>query len=230
VKKTKLTVEKLNEKAYVLIKAAILNNELPSGTRIIDSEIGEKFSISRTPARDAIQMLIRDGLIEKKGISGYYVFSPTQKAVDEIYDIRLMIDREVITRLVTELMPANPEYYEAKLGAIDPGSDDLVENAFIVADERFHGSFVSLCDNSRLSRIYDDNRNQVKVFREITAYNSGRVARAIRAHRHMLDRISAGDLAAALEAATDHVESSRKDALADVRILEERRERSYSNP
>jgi DNA-binding GntR family transcriptional regulator len=219
VKSTLITVESLNQKAYELIKEAIIQNELLPGSRIVDSQIAEKFGISRTPVRDAIQMLMREGLIENKGKKGYYVFNASAKDINEIYDIRLIIDKEAINKIITVLLPDNAEYYKTEIDKIysSIGKKDKITGIdFIKDDEIFHDKVISLAGNARLLKIYGDIRNQTRVFRQITSYNEQRVKRAINSHREMVSAMKEGNLDLALKVAIEHVELSKEDALKDI--------------
>lgn len=224
MKNTLIIAENLNQKAYERIKEAILQNELLPGTRLVDSQIAEMFGISRTPVRDAIQILTREGLVENKEKKGYYVFDASPGDINEIYDIRLMIDKEVITKIITVLLPADNKRYVAEIDKIYASTekkDKGVGAEFIESDEIFHDSIISLCDNSRLIKMYGDIRNQTKVFRQITSYNKERITRATDMHKKMLTAIKDMKLNLALEATTEHVELSRKDAMSDVHHLKE---------
>jgi DNA-binding GntR family transcriptional regulator len=182
------------------------------------SQIAEMFGISRTPVRDAIQMLTREGLIENKEKKGYYVFNASPGDINEIYDIRLMIDKEVITKIITVLLPANYKHYAAEIDIIYSTIEKKEKKPgfnFIAADEIFHDSVISLSGNSRLMKIYANIRNQTRVFRQITAYNEERVKQAFESHKQLLTALKNRDLDSALSVVTEHVESSRKNALAD---------------
>lgn len=212
----------LNQQAYERIKRAIVQNELLPGTRIVDSQLAEMFGISRTPVRDAMLRLRREGLIENKGSKGYYVFDASERDVNEIYDIRIMIDKEVITRIINDLLANNYDDYMAEIDKVISYVEQSSKKTgvdFIKVDEAFHDSLVMLINNSRLIKLYQDIRNQTRVFRQITSYNEQRVKRALDAHRRMLLAIKEMNLDLALKIATEHVELSRKDALEDIKAL-----------
>jgi len=213
-----IKAENLNQKAYERIKQAILLNELRSGTNVVDSQISEKFGISRTPVRDAIQMLTREGLIENKG-KRYYVFSASEKDVNEIYDIRLMIDKEAISKIINVLLQSNYEFYDTKLNQIYSDvrkHENKTGIGFVKADEIFHYNLISLAGNSRLAKMYTNIRNQSKAFKRISSYNEQRVKSASESHKKLISAIKDKKFDLAIQVLTDHVELCRNDALRDV--------------
>ena len=54
----------IRENAYETLKHAIITGELPAGSRIVETEYAERMHISRTPLREALRKLERDGLVE----------------------------------------------------------------------------------------------------------------------------------------------------------------------
>ncbi len=213
-----LKVENLNEKAYDLIKRAILHNELLPGTRIVDSQLADMLGISRTPVRDAIQLLTKEGLIEIKDKKGYYVFSASPKDINEIFDIRLMLDKEVLHKIITVLLPTDYEHYITEINKIDPGTVIKDKNNgidFVKSDELFHDSIIALYGNSRFTTMYTDNRNQMKVFRQLTSNNDQRIERVIENHKSLLSAIKAMNFEQTVKITVEHIEVCRKETLED---------------
>lgn len=219
-----LVKAELNQQAYEKIKQGILQNELPSGTRIVDSKIAEMYGISRTPVRDAIKMLTNEGLIETTDKKGYYVVSISPKDINEIFDIRLMIDKEVITKIITAMLPNNYEYYTGKIDEICATlekNNNRNGQMFIKQDEKFHDSIIAMTNNAKLIKIYSALRNQTKVFRHLTSFSEERIQQALTFHKKMINAIKDMDLDQAIVATIKHVELSRRDALEDIRHLQE---------
>lgn len=214
----RLTIENLNDKAYIEIRNKIITGELKPGTRLVDSQLAERYGISRTPVRDAIRKLTEEGLVVSNIKKGYYVFEVTKKDIVEIFEIRLIIDRAVITKLITAIIPSNYEFYIKELQRIEQKLDEGIKqsaNEFIKYDEDFHDSLIRLSNNSRLINMYTDIRIQTKAFRSLTSLSEERIEKAYRSHKEILKNIENMDLENALKAIENHVEQSRKDALED---------------
>jgi len=76
-----------NHDVYHRLKAAILNLEFRSGDILQEKQIGDRYGASRTPAREALRMLMADGLVSKVG-KFYFVKSFTRLEVMELYELR----------------------------------------------------------------------------------------------------------------------------------------------
>ena len=214
-----LTVDNLNEQVYEKIRNDILSGKFTPGTRIVDLQIADRYGISRTPVRDAIQRLIREGLIVTSGKRGYYVFKATRQDIVEIFEVRLILDKAVVEKLITEQMPNNYQSYFNTIQQIETRLREGIlqgPKAFTEYDEEFHDSLVRLCNNSRIVGIYRDNSVHTKAFRSMTSFSAERIDKANKMHFEMLDAIKNMDRERALQAVVKHVAFSRKDALDDA--------------
>ena len=78
----------IREIAYEVLKHAIITGEIPAGERIVETEYADRLHISRTPLREALRKLERDGLVEYVQRRGVIVRAFTIADVEEIYTIR----------------------------------------------------------------------------------------------------------------------------------------------
>ncbi|MBQ2461357.1 MAG: GntR family transcriptional regulator, partial [Clostridia bacterium] len=74
--------------AYEVLRHAIITGEIPAGERIVETEYASRLHISRTPLREALRRLERDGLVEYEMRRGVMVRAFTLEDVEEIYTIR----------------------------------------------------------------------------------------------------------------------------------------------
>ncbi|MDD3411992.1 MAG: GntR family transcriptional regulator, partial [Eubacteriales bacterium] len=74
--------------AYETLKHAIITGQIPAGARIVETEYADRLHISRTPLREALRKLERDGLVEYMLRRGVVVRAFTIADVEEIYTIR----------------------------------------------------------------------------------------------------------------------------------------------
>ena len=101
------------------LRDLIRSGELPSGAHLRQDEIAARFGVSTTPVREAFVALEREGLVRRHPHRGVVVFVPSVEELDEVYEIRAMLEplaTEIATKKLTE--------------------DDLVALERIVADMR----------------------------------------------------------------------------------------------
>lgn len=207
----KLVADNLNEQAYRALKASIINKELAPGERLIDTQLAEYFGISRTPIRDAIRKLTEEGLVVTSDKKGYFVFSPSHNDILEIFELREQFDLAAVRKLITQILPSNPEAMEQ----IRISFEGLDSPSFVQDDESFHETLIRLTGNSRMLVLYKDLSTQTRAFRRLTSNDPDRIRKAKEYHRRIYEGLMHLDLPATEEAVCCHVAYSREDALKD---------------
>lgn len=207
----------LSDQIYHILKQDILQHKYVPGTRLVDYQIAQQLGVSRTPVREAIFRLARTGLLENSEKRGFYVLSATHKDVDEWYDIRLIIDEAVVTRLIRPATGELAQQYAQQLqqlGHTYMQEYDAHLQEFSAVDEHFHNRMVEMLDNQRIAQFYANTINQLRVFRcSNDALPTLRDA-SHQIHLTLLRRIREHDLPGALDAVHHHVEFARKEAHA----------------
>lgn len=138
------------------IRAEILSGGLPAGTKLVESELAERFGTSRGPVREAIRELAREGLVAELPRRGTVVSTLTARDLAEVYAIREGLDLVAGKAVVALAGDAELRALEEHLVAMDeasgPGGDygQVAEHDFA-----FHRAIVALAGNGRLTAIYD---------------------------------------------------------------------------
>jgi len=144
----------LTDKAYGEIRRRILDNELATGTQMLEREVADLLSMSRTPVREALIRLAEDGLVEVRPRHGMRVLPVSPDDMREIYEVLTSLEVTAIGVLAEKgLDAAQLELLESAVAAMDQAllRNDLT--AWAVADERFHHIVVDLAGNQRLTAI-----------------------------------------------------------------------------
>ena len=85
------------------LRDMIINGELAAGERLVERDLAERFGISRIPMREAIQRLEREGLLDIFRNRGAVVRMLSVSDVQEIYDLRVLLEGDAIYRSVKQL-------------------------------------------------------------------------------------------------------------------------------
>ena len=109
------------ELAYDYLKEMIVNGELKPGSLLVERQLCERLSTSRTPVREAIQKLSGEGLVETILSKGSFVKSITYEDISQIYDIR-----EYLESLAVKLCCQNAT--NANIEALKKTCDLMTEN------------------------------------------------------------------------------------------------------
>lgn len=150
----------LANRAYEMIKQNILNLTYPPGMSLTESMLTKELGMSRSPVRAAIGALQAEGLI----VSDYYksmkVKDITDKDINEIYELRELIEEAAFRRIFTS---GRQEEYSYRLEEKIVHMCAMSSNPYDweVADTAFHMEIISVLDNERINKIYENNLSEL---------------------------------------------------------------------
>lgn len=196
----------LSQQIYALLKNEILHHKLLPGERIIDVQVATRFGVSRTPAREAIFQLMRGGLLEKRENGGFYVMLPDHRDIDEIYEIRKMIEQEAVRKVIGTLKRGDQQMEQRVAAWKDRYFNGLQgQRPFSEVDSEMHLGLIALTDNQHLVKLYQECCNQMELFRQNTDEYENRIEKAKAVHKDLIDGVYTRNLALAEETISDHL-------------------------
>ncbi|MEU6391127.1 GntR family transcriptional regulator [Streptomyces sp. NPDC046939] len=157
------TVERTSVRRQVLdaLRAALVSGDLVPGAVYSAPALGERFGVSATPVREAMQQLAQEGAVEVVPNRGFRVAERTARERAELSEVRGLIEAPVVLRLARTL-PAD------RWTALRPAADATVAAAargdlaaYADADRAFHRALLALAGNEQLVRIADDLRRRM---------------------------------------------------------------------
>jgi DNA-binding GntR family transcriptional regulator len=201
--------QNLREDALATLRAAILAGELEPGSIHSSNSLADGLGVSPTPVREAILELARQGLVESLPNRGFRIVAAEKKDLDEIRDLRLMLE---VPALALVLESASPADFEALRPYNDEVRAAAVENdlkAFLIADRAFHLGLLELGGNARLVRIVGELRDQTRVVGFSSPASSTLLEGSANEHASLLDALIKGDLGMAQSTMSDHIRHTR---------------------
>lgn len=207
--KTEVIAERIAQE----LEDHIIFGRLKPGQRLPEEELSERFSASRHHVREALAQLSRAGIVSKERYRGVTVRSFTVREVNEIYEIRELLQRQAALRIplpvpkakVMELEEIHTEY-ESAIAA----SDLRKINQW---NDRFHSEIFQLCGNESLAQLIKRYMDLSYLIRA-NAFNPEHLVVGRREHRIMLDLLSTQDSWALSQICIDHIQYSKKQYLS----------------
>lgn len=205
----------LGEIVYEALRDAIVNQAMKPGERLMETELAEEMGVSRTPVREAIRKLELEGYVVMIPRKGAYVSGLSIKDINEVFEIRGAL--EALAAGLAAQRATQDEIEEMQrnvyMEAAHWETNDLM--LAIESDTKFHEQIYSASRNTRLLNMIKDLREQVQRFRTTTLAVPGRLKFALDEHRRVVEAIADRDVAAAQQAASEHIESA-ENALLEV--------------
>ncbi|CAI0854950.1 GntR family transcriptional regulator [Serratia ficaria] len=205
--------EGLAERIYLQLKDDIFDFQLLPGDRFSENEVAMRMQASRTPVRQALFRLEREGYVEVHFRSGWQVRPFDFAYFEELYDLRIVLEREAVARLCarTETPPAL-----AALGKFWTDDPRLADGkAVSVHDEQFHMALVAAAGNGEMARIHRDLTEKIRIIRRLDFTQGARVDATYNEHAAILRAILQRQTGEAQTLLTQHIAVSK----AEVRKI-----------
>ena len=142
----------LHNTVLAVLRPAILVGDLPAGIRLIEQEVAAHFGVSRGPVREALGILRDEGLVTIASRRGAVVVGLTPKDIDDLYDLRIVLECHAIRRATVNVRDADIEY----LRGLDAGMVARAPVETVASpDIAFHRHLISLARQERLSSAWE---------------------------------------------------------------------------
>ncbi len=194
------------------LREEIISGQLPAGAVLAEIPTSERLAVSRVPVREATLVLEREGLLVFDGRGRCRVRNLTAQDLDEIYDVRLLLERECF-RL------AAIRRTDEQLLAMDANIEQMARARTLarvtLLDIEFHDLIVEAAAHSRWSHLWTMMRGQIQLFTASVQRDLNEVTSAVRessvsAHRECLSVIRARREEAAVACATKHLRAAQQ--------------------
>lgn len=203
----------LADRAYESIKTNILNLTYPPGMQLTESKLSEELDMSRSPIRTALRMLQAEGLIVTDYYKSMTVKGITEEDIRQIYQLRELLELPAF-RLIFDLGRHEEYSYriEEKVVRMCASAGDNYK--WELADAAFHMEIISIYENERINRIYDNNLSELIRMGMYSVRNGMMIQKTNENLKRMVLYMREGDYEKALDILkTDHFGTGRATAL-----------------
>jgi DNA-binding GntR family transcriptional regulator len=200
------------------MRRLIFRGDLAAGSDHLETELAERFGMSRTPVREAALILEAQGLVAVRPRRGVRILPVSPDDMAEIYDVLTELESHAAGRA------AAIGHSETELAGMARAIDDMDQalarqdrDAWAEADERFHTELVRLGGNRRIQSIVAMMSDQVRRARSMTLYLRPLPRQSNEDHRAVLAAIRKGAAYAAQSVHRAHRERAKEMLVALLR-------------
>lgn len=192
------------------LEEAIVAGELTAGTRLDEVSIAEKFAVSRTPVREALQLVVARSLATRIPYRGTVVSEITQDRISELFEamgeIEALCGRFAAERMRIEER-AKLEHLHEHMGNLARGADLL---AYEKANTEFHQLIYLGAQNNEFQDMAEAMRLKLAPFRRRQLGDPARIDRSHKEHAQIVEAVLQRNGAAAERALRRHLTSAAK--------------------
>ncbi|MDF0600246.1 Ldh family oxidoreductase [Psychromarinibacter sp. C21-152] len=213
VSKTPVERQKLSEFAREQIRSRIISGEFPMGRKLPEAELVRLLGMSKSPIREALLQLEREGLIELSPSRTTRVFSMTAGEVAELGELRLTLERDALRMACLR----NPATLARGLAEIVARMERALERddvaTYKALDYDFHTAIFENCGNSYAAANFHRLSFRIQALRNRLSQDPALNERSLRDHIGLRDAVDAGDTDRALAIIERHVAETTQNYL-----------------
>ena len=157
--------EPLYRQVYAKIKKSILNGEISPGSKIVVAELANTFKISRTPLREALRQLQKEGLLVLDN-TGTRVIELNREDFYELCFCRLILEKRIMTLVVNEIPDEQLEMIDSIIHKLEKA---VVRNEILKVlslNTDFHEIIINACENKRLVNLLKQVRSLLLLYKQ----------------------------------------------------------------
>lgn len=207
----------LNWHVYNDIVRRISSGHYPPGTRLDEQQIAEELGVSRTPLREAISKLVKDGLVDHRPYKGNYVRRFTAKEVFDLYEVRKGLESMAVRLAIPRLTNESISELRTILRGIETALKASDLEAYGFADKGFHDVIAQLSGNKTLMSMLMHLSGQVQLIRTMANQDPSIVEITAMERPEIVDAMAAGDAATATLLMEEHIELVQRNTTARMK-------------
>lgn len=193
--------------AYDAIKEAILTFRLKPGQSLVENELASQLGTSKTPVRDALLRLEKEGLVVKMLYKGTYVADINRQTMVDMFQIRAVLEGLAAALATPNILP---EDIQEGLSLVEQHKMALnhhdIRRASIL-NRQFHDLILRRVNNPWLLQILSNLDDHLKRYRILSNFQRGRSDKSAREHERILNAFIAKDAVEAETAMRQHLTS-----------------------
>jgi DNA-binding GntR family transcriptional regulator len=200
----------LGQHVFENLKQAIIRGEVAPGDRLVESRLADALDISRTPVREAIHKLEREGLLRRLPKGGFAVMNLSREDIEETFGIRCVLE-SYAARLAAENYSAEElSPLEEKIREFQKFLDQGQLDELPRVNTEFHSLFYALSRSPKLIKMINDLRDQIFRFRRILLKKDKWAEASNEDHRKMLEAIRDRDVNRVERVVKQHIARGRR--------------------
>ena len=205
----------LHDEVASRLREQIFAGALPPGGFLDEATLCERLAISRTPLREALKVLVAEGLLRHAPRRGCFVAEVTERDLDDLFPVIALLEGRAAHEATLKAGDADRAALEVLHQQLQQCADEGRITDYYEANYAIHEAFITLADNRWLAQVIADLRKILRLARLQTLQVPGRLPQSLAEHMAVFAALKARDGAAAEEAMRIHLVRQR-DALRDV--------------
>lgn len=201
---------------YASLRRQVITGQYRPGQRLVEGELARSWGVSKSPLREALKALQHEGLVEAIPRRGYVVTPITVKQVQDLFDLRFVLEREAAARAARSATPEQLEEIQRLVGTPYVVGDLESQSRFLAQNKAFHLAVARVTGNQRLVAVLERLLDELERLFHLGLDVKDRAQDMVREHEELIAAIRARDIAAVARVIEAQIENSRQMVLGGI--------------
>ena len=211
----------LKDAVYLQLRDDIISGALPAGAVLREVELAGRFGVSKTPLRDALVRLQKDGFVDIPPYRSAVVTGYSETDLREIYELRELLEgacaRQAALHIGEDALAELAQIVRASVACVSGGEPiPGREEELAVLIQEFDLALYAQSRNSRIDEMVGNIRGHVQRIGRLTTGIPGRLAKSVAEHQAIYEAIARRDGPGAESLMREHIGSVLADQLASM--------------
>ena len=199
----------LAEQVFGRLKEDIFEFRLLPGDHFTETEMAAHYEVSRTPMRDALYRLQREGFLEVGFRRGWKVRNLDFSYFDDLYDLRIVLEIAAIER-ICQMTTHSKQLLDLKGIWLAPKNEREKDGRVIASlDESFHMTLVSAAANKEVARVHAELTEKISIIRRLDFTDGDRIEATYQEHAKILQLLLQRKFVEVSMQLRSHIEQSK---------------------
>jgi DNA-binding GntR family transcriptional regulator len=194
---------------YSQLKALILGFEIYPGSRVTETELAERFGVSRTPVREALQRLQLEGYLTVRPKQGCFIREIDIEEIDEHYQVRIALEMCALEVAGTHMPDKAIRELARKWDPSKQPKTRVDVETMAELDESFHIALAEGGGNMVLADYLSRINHAIHIIRRLDFTENQRVELTYKEHYAICQHLLKRDIVSAQQALTQHIRRSQ---------------------
>jgi len=193
------------DKVYKEIKAAIIAQKIKPCEILNERKLAEELGISRTPVREALQMLVNDGWVSVEPWKGAYVNPITEQVLTEVFQVRLALESLAMELIVEKISIEELDTISEILVKQEKLKENYQADEFIKVDREFHMVLAGITNNKILIDMLNNLSDMIRRIGVQAVQDVNRYMETLDEHYNILNALKEKNKAGSVYAMQQHI-------------------------
>lgn len=206
----------LRNEVYLKLKEAILTGEISPGERLSIGRLIQEIGFSPTPIREALLKLEQEGFVSRQQKGGFIVSRFTKKDIEEIFDIRILLESHAVTLAIQHIQNEDILWLENNIKESEQYIINNKLNRVSTLNTEFHDYLNKLSKNDRLLSLINGLRDQIFQYRSAILRIPEKAKISIEHHKKIVEAIKKKDVEALKKITEEHIQVGKEVILFEI--------------